>query len=156
MREITRPQYCTIFFGGEIQGDQKVSVHLMILIQKSGEQRLFDHHVYVRTHRSNLIEFSGHRLCHNIRRVLWNKTSFLNFSNLLFPLWFYYNLKKKNLSYVYGREWRGLVCLLCRLLGVMKWRHTQYICWRNTLLQTTPLLLTLTQLFYCDEIYFHK
>jgi hypothetical protein len=30
-----------------IQGDQKVSVHLKITGQKSGEQRLFDHPVYV-------------------------------------------------------------------------------------------------------------
>ena len=30
-----------------IQSDQKVSVHLMITIQKSGVQRLFDHPVYV-------------------------------------------------------------------------------------------------------------
>ena len=29
-----------------IQGDQKVSVHLMIIIQKAGAQRLFDHPVY--------------------------------------------------------------------------------------------------------------
>jgi hypothetical protein len=29
-----------------IQGDQKVSVHLMITIQSSGAQRLFDHPVY--------------------------------------------------------------------------------------------------------------
>jgi hypothetical protein len=28
-----------------IQGDQKVSVHLMITIQKAGVQRLFDHPV---------------------------------------------------------------------------------------------------------------
>jgi len=30
-----------------IQGDQKVSVHLMITIQSSGVQRLFDHPVYI-------------------------------------------------------------------------------------------------------------
>jgi len=29
-----------------IQGDQKVSVHLMITIQPSGAERLFDHPVY--------------------------------------------------------------------------------------------------------------
>jgi len=29
----------------KIQGDQKVSVHLMITIQSSGAQRLFDHSV---------------------------------------------------------------------------------------------------------------
>jgi len=28
-----------------LQGDQKVSVHLMITIQKAGAQRLFDHAV---------------------------------------------------------------------------------------------------------------
>jgi hypothetical protein len=31
---------------GKIQGDQKVSVHLMITVQSSGAQRLFDHHVF--------------------------------------------------------------------------------------------------------------
>ena len=30
----------------DIQGDQKVSMHLIITIQSSGEQRLFDHPVY--------------------------------------------------------------------------------------------------------------
>jgi hypothetical protein len=30
-----------------IQGDQKVSVHLMITIQNAGAQRLFDHPVYI-------------------------------------------------------------------------------------------------------------
>ena len=30
-----------------IQGDQKVSVHLMITIQKSGAQTYFDHPVYI-------------------------------------------------------------------------------------------------------------
>ena len=29
-----------------MHGDQKVSVHLLITIQKSGAQRLFDHSVY--------------------------------------------------------------------------------------------------------------
>jgi hypothetical protein len=29
-----------------MQGDQKISVHLMITIQLSGAQRLFDHPVY--------------------------------------------------------------------------------------------------------------
>jgi hypothetical protein len=28
-----------------VQGDQKVSVHLMVIIQSSDAQRLFDHHV---------------------------------------------------------------------------------------------------------------
>jgi len=31
-----------------VQDDQKVSVHLMITIQKSGAQRLFDQPVYLR------------------------------------------------------------------------------------------------------------
>jgi len=31
---------------GLIQGDQKVSMHLMITIQSSGAQRLFDHPVF--------------------------------------------------------------------------------------------------------------
>jgi len=30
----------------EVQGDQKVSVHLTITVQSSGAQRLFDHSVY--------------------------------------------------------------------------------------------------------------
>jgi hypothetical protein len=30
----------------KIQGDQKFSMHLMITIEKSGAQRLFDHPVY--------------------------------------------------------------------------------------------------------------
>jgi len=34
-----------IFLISVTQGDQKVSVHLMITIQKSGAQRLFDHPV---------------------------------------------------------------------------------------------------------------
>jgi len=34
-----------IFYILFIQGDQEVSVHLMITIQKSGAQRLFDHPV---------------------------------------------------------------------------------------------------------------
>ena len=29
------------------QSDQKVSVHLLVTIQKSGAQRLFDHPVYI-------------------------------------------------------------------------------------------------------------
>ena len=32
-------------YSGKVQGDQKVSVHLMITIQKSGAQRIFDHPV---------------------------------------------------------------------------------------------------------------
>ena len=33
-----------------IKGDQKVSVHLMITIQKKSAQRLFDHPVYMTSH----------------------------------------------------------------------------------------------------------
>ena len=35
-----------LFCNNNIQGDQKVSVHLMITIQSSGAQKLFDHSVY--------------------------------------------------------------------------------------------------------------
>ena len=35
-----------VFIMLKIQGDQKVSVHLMITIQKAGIQRLIDHPVY--------------------------------------------------------------------------------------------------------------
>ena len=38
-----------------IQGDRKVSVHLLITIQKSGAQSLFDHPIYILL----IIEHSG-------------------------------------------------------------------------------------------------
>jgi len=34
-------------YSGKVQGGQKVSVHLMITMQKSGAQRLFDHPVVI-------------------------------------------------------------------------------------------------------------
>jgi hypothetical protein len=45
------PDFCVQFVAGrnlykEMQGDQKVSVHLTITVQSSGAQRLFDHSVF--------------------------------------------------------------------------------------------------------------
>jgi hypothetical protein len=40
----------------QVQGDQKVSVHLTITVQSSGAQRLFDHPVYTVL---NIINTSG-------------------------------------------------------------------------------------------------
>jgi len=46
-----------------ITGDQKISLHLMITIQKAGAQRLFDHPVYI----------SDIRESYKSRNTLWGE-----------------------------------------------------------------------------------
>jgi hypothetical protein len=54
-----------------IQGDQEVSVHLIITIQSSGAQRLFDHSVYIYIYIYIYILFwkIGTRVCTDTKRL---------------------------------------------------------------------------------------
>jgi len=55
----------------DIQGDQKVSVHLMITIQKAGGQRLFDHRVLSESRDvCSITNFIHKQLCYKYQSLL--------------------------------------------------------------------------------------